>query len=70
MQVALLLNENMRGVADVFELIEADSESGVVLVLGESLLYGGTRAPRDELTVFLCFLHCLVEDGLWDKENL
>ena len=70
MQVALLLNENMRGVADVFELIEADGESGVVLVLGESLLYGGTRAPRDELTVFLCFLHCLVEDGLWDKEHL
>jgi hypothetical protein len=70
MQVALLLNENMRGVADVLELIEADGESGIVLVLGESLLYGRTRAPRDELTVFLCFLHCLVEDGLWDKENL
>ena len=66
MLISVLLDENVGSVADVFEFIEADCEGGVVLVRGKDLFDGGTRAPRDELAVFLCLLYCLVEDGFWD----
>jgi hypothetical protein len=52
----------MRSVADVLELVEADSKCSVVLFLGNQLFNRGTLAPRNELTVFICLLYCFVEN--------
>lgn len=70
MLVSILLDEDVWGVADVLELIEADCERSIVLFLWDLLLDGGTRAPRYKLAIFIGLFYCLVKDSFWDRKNL